>query len=54
MLEALTNLENNDGGIPAHAWNLCQAAISKAISSANVKEHAPPLAGASVETGGDA
>jgi len=35
LLEALRNLENDDGSIPAHAWNLIQAAISKAISSAN-------------------
>jgi hypothetical protein len=30
LLEALENLENDDGQIPAHAWNLCQAAIAKA------------------------
>ena len=42
MLEALTNLENDDGSIPAHAWNLCQAAISKAISPANAIAVAPP------------
>ncbi len=35
LLAALQNLENDDGSIPAHAWNLCQAAISKAIPSAN-------------------
>jgi hypothetical protein len=43
LLEALQNLENDDGSIPEHAWKLCQAAISKAISSANVLvETAPP------------
>lgn len=30
LLEALENLENDDGSIPAHAWNLAQAAIAKA------------------------
>jgi hypothetical protein len=30
MLEALRNLENDDGAIPAHAWALVQAAIAKA------------------------
>jgi len=35
LLEALQNLENNDGIIPDHAWKLCQEAISKAISPAN-------------------
>jgi hypothetical protein len=30
LLEALTNLENDGGSIPSHAWNLCQTAISKA------------------------
>jgi len=35
LLEALQNLENDNGSIPDHAWKLCQRAISKAISSAN-------------------
>jgi hypothetical protein len=30
MLEALENLENDDGSIPDHAWKLVQDAISKA------------------------
>lgn len=30
MLEALQNLENDDGSIPAHAWAMVQAAIKKA------------------------
>jgi hypothetical protein len=30
LLEALKNLENDDGIIPAHAWNLVQSAIAKA------------------------
>lgn len=41
LLEALQNLENDDGSIPAHAWNLCQAAISKATSSANAERRQP-------------
>lgn len=31
LLEALQNLENDDDSIPAHAWKMCQDAISKAI-----------------------
>jgi len=34
LLEALENLENDDGSIPDHAWNLCQAAIAKAKGEA--------------------
>ena len=30
MYEALDNLENDDGAIPEHAWNMVQAALSKA------------------------
>lgn len=30
LLEALENLENDDGIIPAHAWELVQSAIAKA------------------------
>lgn len=30
MLEALKNLENDDGQIPDHAWALCQQAIAAA------------------------
>lgn len=30
MLEALENLENDNGSIPDHAWNMVQAAIAKA------------------------
>lgn len=30
MLEALQNLENDNGAIPPHAWALVQAAIAKA------------------------
>jgi hypothetical protein len=30
LLEALKNLENDDGSIPAHAWALVQSAIAKA------------------------
>jgi hypothetical protein len=30
LLEALLNLENNDGSIPSHAWKIVQAAIAKA------------------------
>lgn len=30
LLEALQNLENDDGRIPAHAWALVQSAIAKA------------------------
>jgi len=37
LLEALKNLENDDGSIPSHAWALCQAAISKAILPANAQ-----------------
>jgi hypothetical protein len=33
LLEALKNLENDDGSIPAHAWNLVQSAIAKAEGS---------------------
>ena len=29
LLEALKNLENDDGSIPAHAWALAQSAIAK-------------------------
>lgn len=31
MLEALQNLENDNGQIPAHAWKMVQNAIKKAI-----------------------
>ena len=34
LLEALQNLENDDGSIPYHAWALVQAAISKATGGA--------------------
>jgi hypothetical protein len=30
LLEALKNLKNDDGSIPAHAWNLVKSAIAKA------------------------
>jgi hypothetical protein len=30
LLEALENLENDDGGIPDHAWKMVQAAIARA------------------------
>lgn len=30
LLEALQNLENDDGHIPAHAWAMVKAAIAKA------------------------
>jgi hypothetical protein len=30
MLEALRNLENDDGSVPAHAWVMVQNAIAKA------------------------
>lgn len=30
MLEALENLENDDGSIPDHAWEMVQEAIKKA------------------------
>lgn len=30
MLDALENLENDDGSIPWRAWELCQQAIAKA------------------------
>lgn len=30
LLEALKNLENDDGQIPDHAWTLCQDAIRAA------------------------
>jgi len=30
LLEALLNLENDDCSIPAHAWQIVQAAIAKA------------------------
>ena len=36
LLEALTNLENDSGSIPSHAWNLCQTAISKATGKGQV------------------
>jgi hypothetical protein len=39
LLEALQNLDNDEGIIPAHSWSLCQAAISKAISSAERQAH---------------
>jgi len=32
MLEALKNLENDDGSIPQHAWKMVKAAIAKAES----------------------
>ena len=32
LLEALQNLENDDGKIPEHAWALIQSAIAKAIA----------------------
>ena len=34
LLAALENLENDDGAIPQHAWNLVQAAIAKAKGEA--------------------
>jgi len=30
LLEALKNLENDDGSIPSHAWEMVQKAIAKA------------------------
>jgi hypothetical protein len=30
LLEALENLENDDGSIPSHAWYMVQKAIAKA------------------------
>lgn len=30
LLEACENLENDDGSIPAHPWEMIQAAIAKA------------------------
>lgn len=30
MLEALQNIENDDGSIPEHAWQMIQNAITKA------------------------
>lgn len=33
MYEALANLENDDGSIPAHAWQLVQAALDAAGGS---------------------
>jgi len=38
LLEALENLENDDGSIPDHAWRICQAAIAKAKGEANVQQ----------------
>ena len=34
MLEALENLENDNGAIPDHAWDMVQAAIAKAKGNA--------------------
>jgi hypothetical protein len=34
LLEALENLENDNGAIPQHAWALAQAAIAKATGGA--------------------
>lgn len=51
LLAALQNLENDDGSIPAHAWNLCQAAISKAIPSANVADQTPAALDSANTTG---
>ena len=34
LLEALQNLENDDGRIPDHAWAMVQAAIAKATGGA--------------------
>lgn len=34
LLEALQNLENDDGSIPAHAWDMVQTAIAKATGDA--------------------
>ena len=34
MYEALQNLENDDGSIPAHAWHMVCAAIAKAEGKA--------------------
>lgn len=31
MLEALQNLENDNGAIPQHAWDMIQKAIKKAL-----------------------
>jgi hypothetical protein len=33
LLEALQNLENDDGSIPKHAWDIVQNAIKKAIGN---------------------
>jgi hypothetical protein len=35
MLEALQNLENDDGSMPKSAWNLVQNAIAKATGVTN-------------------
>lgn len=32
MLEALQNLENDNGAIHDHAWDMCQKAIAKALA----------------------
>ena len=32
LLAALQNLENDNGAIPDHAWNMCQEAIAKALA----------------------
>jgi hypothetical protein len=34
LLEALQNLENDDGSIPHHAWAVVQTAIAKATGGA--------------------
>ena len=34
LLEALQNLENDDGSIPHHAWAMVQTAIAKATGDA--------------------
>lgn len=33
MLEALQNLENDDGAIPGHAWDMVQKAIQQATGA---------------------
>ena len=35
LLEALQNLENDDGCIPKHAWDMVQNAINKASGTRN-------------------
>ena len=41
MIEAMANLENDDGAIPSHAWDMIQKSLSKARQCFPPKKKSP-------------